>query len=96
MSIHISNEAAKWFKEEMDLEQGDHVQFFLKIYGGIPTVHPNYFLGVAVGKQGSIREKDETEGITFYYNDEDEWFFSDYNLEVIRKNDEVEYIFNNK
>ncbi|HLR52573.1 MAG TPA: hypothetical protein VK072_06840 [Candidatus Avamphibacillus sp.] len=91
----ISEEAAKWFKEEMSLDSGDYVQFFVKIYGGIPTAHPNYFLGVSVGESSDIAIKEEVEGITFFFNERDSWFLDEFNMKVVKdKNkDEVDYIF---
>lgn len=93
MSLQVTKEAAEWFKEEMDLESGDHVQFYVKLYGGIPTVHPNYSLGIALGKEGNIAIKDEVEGIIFYLNDKDAWFLDEYNLKIEANNGEVEYNF---
>ncbi|WP_449620406.1 HesB/YadR/YfhF family protein [Robertmurraya sp. Marseille-Q9965] len=96
MSFTVSQEAAKWYKEEMDLQEGDYVQFYVKLYGGIPTIHPNYFLGISFGKNGNIAVKDEVEGITFFFSDKDSWFIDEYNVNVEAKDDEVEYIFNQK
>ncbi|MFD2045348.1 HesB/YadR/YfhF family protein [Ornithinibacillus salinisoli] len=94
MTLKVSTEAAQWFIDEMDLERGDHVQFFLKIYGGIPTAHPNYFIGISYGNVGNIKISTEVEGITFYFNEEDSWLLEQYEMEVVHKNDEVAYIFN--
>lgn len=93
MKLEVSNEAAKWFADELDLSPGEYLQFVVKIYGGIPTVHPDYYLGLSVGKEGNIGFKHEVEGITFYFSDEDSWFLENHDLKVILKNDDVEYIF---
>lgn len=93
MKLEVTKEAAEWFISEMDLKPGDYVQFIVKIYGGIPTAHQDYYLGLSVGKDGDIAIKDEVEGITFYFNDHDAWFLDKYNLKITRKNDDVEYIF---
>lgn len=96
MALNVQREAAEWYKEEMGLEDGDFVQFFLKIYGGIPTAHPNYFLGISVGKKGNIKVKDEKAGITFYFNEEDAWFLDQFDMEVTLKDDDVEYVFHER
>lgn len=96
MGFKVSAEAAKWYKEEMDLQDGEYVQFYVKLYGGIPTVHPNYSLGVALGKEGTIAIQDKVEGITFYFNDKDAWFLEEYDLAIEAKNDDVDFIFNKK
>lgn len=82
MSFEVSKEAAEWYKNEMDLEKGDYVQYYLQIYGGIPTTHPNYSLGMSVGKDGDIAVQDVVEGITFYFKADDAWLFNEYDLEV--------------
>ena len=93
MGFSVSKEAAKWYIEEMGLEHNNFVRFFVKIYGGIPTAHPNYFLGLAVGKEGEVGIKDVVEEITFYFNSHDDWFLKDYHLKVEMGKDEPEFIF---
>lgn|SRR5690606_19110390 len=93
MSFQITDEAAKWYKDEMGLEEGDYVKFFLKIYGGIKTDHPNYFLGLSVGKDGEVGESIVIDGITFYFSQKDVWFLKEYDMKVVMGNEEVEYQF---
>ncbi|MED4402214.1 hypothetical protein ABET41_12420 [Metabacillus fastidiosus] len=93
MNLNVSREAAEWYASEMDLKPGDYLQFVVKIYGGIPTVHPDYYLGISIGKEGSIGIKNVVEGITFYFSVEDSWFLKEYDLDIIKKDNDVEYIF---
>ncbi|MEH7177571.1 HesB/YadR/YfhF family protein [Neobacillus vireti] len=93
MKLEVTKEAAAWYISEMNLKSGDYVQFVVKIYGGIPTPHKSYYLGLSVGKEGTIAIKDEVEGITFYFDDRDAWFLENYDLAVVRKDDDVDYIF---
>ncbi|MED4455712.1 hypothetical protein [Metabacillus fastidiosus] len=93
MNLNVSREAAEWYTSEMDLKPGDYLQFVVKIYGGIPTVHPDYYLGISIGKEGSIGIKNVVEGITFYFSVEDSWFLKEYDLDIIKKDNDVEYIF---
>lgn len=93
MKLEVSEDAAKWFASEMDLKAGDFVQFVVKLYGGIPTAHPSYYLGISLGKDRDIDIKAEVEGITFYFTHEDSWFLKEHDLKVVAKDGEVEYIF---
>ncbi|WP_456271165.1 HesB/YadR/YfhF family protein [Bacillus sp. AK031] len=94
MKFSVSNEAAQWFIYECDLSPGDHVEIFTKIYGGIPTVYPDYFLGMSVGKTDEGASlKTEVENITFYISNGDEWLLDEYNLNIKISNGEVDYIF---
>lgn len=89
----VTEEAARWYKDEMDLESGDYVQFFIKIYGGIPTGQPNYFLGLSVGKANNISVKETVEGITFFFNDRDAWFIEEQDMKVVKNEEDEETTF---
>ncbi|MCH1627041.1 HesB/YadR/YfhF family protein [Fredinandcohnia quinoae] len=93
MKFEVSKEAAQWYIDEMELKQGDYVQFYVKLYGGIPTVHPNYSLGVEVGKEGEVIIKDVVEGVTFYFNNQDAWFLEEYDMKIVVANGEADFIF---
>lgn len=96
MTLNVSKEAAVWYKNEMDLEQGDYLQYYVQLYGGIPTAHPNYSLGMSIGKEGNIAEKAEVEGITFYFNEEHAWFLKEFDMEVVLKDGDVAFHFEEK
>lgn len=96
MNFEVSKEAAEWYKNEMDLEQGDYVQYYVQLYGGVPTVHPNYSLGVLIGKEGNIAIKDVVEGITFYFNDDNSWFLKEFDMKVVLEKEELEFIFHKR
>ena len=44
MVITITEQAIKWFKEEMELKSGEHIRFYSKFYGTSP-VQEMYSLG---------------------------------------------------
>ncbi len=96
MSLKVSNEAANWYKNEMDLEAGDYLQYYVQIYGGIPTAHPNYSLGMSIGKEGNIAVKDEVEGIIFYFNEEHAWFLKEFDMEVVVEGEDLAFNFEEK
>ncbi len=93
MSFEVSKEAAEWYKNEMDLKQGDYVQYYLQIYGGIPTSLPNYSLGMSVGKSEDITVRVEVEGITFYFKEDNAWLFNEYDLKVVVEKDDLKFHF---
>lgn len=96
MNLEVSKEAAEWYKREMNLEPGTYVQYYIQLYGGIPTAHPNYSLGMSVGKEGSIGVKAEVEGINFYFNEDNSWFLKEFDMKVVLENEELEFIFQEK
>ena len=96
MNFEVTKEAAEWYKDEMGLAQGDYVQFYVQLYGGIPTGYQNYSLGVSIGKEGNLATKDEVEGITFYFNEDNVWILEEIDMKVTIENDELEFIFSKK
>lgn len=96
MKLKVSKEAASWYKDEMSLKPGDYIQYYVQLYGGIPTAHPNYSLGMSIGKEGNIAVKDEVEGIIFYFNEEHAWFLEEFDMEVVLEDGELAFNFAEK
>jgi uncharacterized protein YneR len=79
----MSKEAAAWYKEEMGLHDGDHVQFFVRLYGDQgQEIHPNYSLGIIKKDPRMLSIRAFEEGITFYFEAEDQWYLDDHNLTI--------------
>lgn len=94
MNITISKEAIHWFKEEIGLEQGDYLKFFAKIYGSSP-VQESYALGFAKEDPIDIAASTEVDGIIFFVEATDLWFFNghDLHVEYNEKIDEIEFTY---
>lgn len=80
----------------MDVNQGDYVQYYVQLYGGIPTAHPNYSLGMSIGKEGDIAVKDVVDGITFYFNENNSWFLNEFDMKVVVEGEELAFVFHEK
>jgi uncharacterized protein YneR len=82
MNILIDREAAIWYKEELGLTEGDFVRFFVR-YGGCSTVQSGFSLGVAKEDEtNDIAVKTIVNGITFYIDEKDVWYFDGHDLIV--------------
>ncbi|MFZ7945599.1 HesB/YadR/YfhF family protein [Neobacillus sp. 19] len=95
MQINISNAAIKWFQEEVELKKGNKVRFYTQIYGSSP-VQENFALGFTVDNEPvDMSVKTEIEGITFFIEGTDLWFFNGHDLHVDYnpQKDEVEYSY---
>lgn len=92
MVITITEQAIKWFKEEMDLKSGDQIRFYTKFYGSSP-VQEMYSLGFTKDEPIDMITSTSHDGITFYVEESDLWFFDGHDLQVDynEKNDEIEY-----
>lgn len=91
MKLSVSPNAAKWYKQEMDLQDGDHIQFMISLYGH--SIHPNYSLTIAKESPQDIAYQSVVEGITFYFEKQDAWFLDGYRLNVTMVDDEIEFIY---
>jgi uncharacterized protein YneR len=96
MKINVHEEAAQWYKDEMGLEEGESIRIFTKLYGGIATVFPNYFLGIQIGSNEPTAVEGQGAGITFYLTKEDDWILKEHDLEVKMGEDEAEFVFNER
>lgn len=81
MKIHISDEAKKWFLDEMDAEPGDMVRFYAR-YGGSSPLHEGFSMGVMIDQPMEAAVETKVNGITFFIEEKDVWYFSGYDLHV--------------
>lgn len=81
MKIIISEEALSWFKNEMEVEEGDSIRFFAR-YGGSSPFHEAFSLGMNREEPHDIGVETVIDGIHFYIEKDDEWFFNNHDLYV--------------
>lgn len=79
MKIHVSHEAAEWYKDELYLQKGDFVRFFAR-YGGVSTFQQGFSLGLSTDKPEDVGASEEIDGVTFFIEDKDIWYFDDKDL----------------
>jgi len=89
MQLHITNEAAAYYKKEMGLKGGDELRLFVKL-AGHSTVHPNYSLGIIREAPVKPAVRAEADGIAFFLEEQDGWFIGDYDLRIGVKNGEID------
>lgn len=81
MNIHVTSDAAVWYKNELGLSSRDYVRFFAR-YGGSSTIQTGFSLGISTETPVDVGALTETEGITFYIEEEDLWYFDGHNLRI--------------
>lgn len=90
MELTVSNDAAKWYIKEMDLKPGDSIKFFGKVYGQ----HGGFSFAIAKEVPSKPFILITEEGINFYIEQFDEWFFTDKDLNVTMREDGYEPVYN--
>jgi uncharacterized protein YneR len=81
MKIILSTEALNWFKEEMAAETGDSIKFFAR-YGGASPLHDGFSLGVRMEDPDEVAFETEHNGVQYYIERRDEWYFLEHDLHV--------------
>lgn len=94
MKLTITPAAVKWFKKELTIDEGMGVRFFGKVYGKT-QVHEGFSIGMNVEKPDQPIVSVTEDGILFFADEADEWFFKGYDLTVDYdgKLDEPQYQF---
>ncbi|AKP47196.1 MULTISPECIES: HesB/YadR/YfhF family protein [Bacillus] len=81
MNIQISKKALEWFEDEMGVKKGEFVRFFAR-YGGSSPLHQGFSLGVSKEEPIQIGAKAEYNGVVYYVDEKDLWFFDEHDLYV--------------
>ncbi|MFJ6412758.1 hypothetical protein CHI12_05540 [Terribacillus saccharophilus] len=92
MQISITKPASNWFVQEMDLEPGSAVRFYVR-YGGIGGIKEGFSLGITAEQPNDPITTEEVQGITFFVERSDAWYFEGVDLSVkySRKWDDIQY-----
>lgn len=81
LKITIDEKAVNWYIDELQLQKGGHVQFFVR-YGGCSNVQKGFSLGVIEKAPEEVGSSVDANGITFFVENRDLWYFDNHNLRV--------------
>lgn len=81
MNIIIQDDAAAWYENELGLSEGSSLRFFAR-YGGFSTVQQGFSLGISMEAPDHIGAKTEKNGVTYYIEEKDLWYFDGHDLIV--------------
>ncbi|HLR80466.1 MAG TPA: hypothetical protein VK119_07775 [Bacillota bacterium] len=87
MNIHVTKEAATWYKEELQLKEPTYVRFFTRYgFGG----HlPGFSLGVVEEEPQNMHTSTQVDDTIFYIEEKDSWYFENKDL-TVTFNDELQ------
>ena len=88
MEIKISEDAFKWFQEEMEVAAGEAVRFYVR-YGG-SGLQPGFSLGVTKDQPHEAAVKVEKDQVNYFIEQTDLWYFDGHDLTVSVNDDLVE------
>jgi len=79
MKLTISDQAAKWYIDELGLQEGSHLRFYVR-YGGHSTVQSGFSLGIMQEEPENAAAATTMNEINFYVEEKDLWYFDDHDL----------------
>ncbi|MFS0751707.1 HesB/YadR/YfhF family protein [Oceanobacillus sp. 1P07AA] len=81
MKINVTEEAANWYKEELNLTDKSSLRFFVR-YGGVGGRIAGFSLGVKLESPINAHASTTVDDIQFFVEESDAWYFEDSNLSV--------------
>ena len=81
MELTVTDVAKKWFQSEIDLPENYGIRFFGKVYGST-EVHDGFSIGMSVEQPDRPLKELTVDGLLFFIDEADEWFFKGYDLVV--------------
>jgi len=94
MNIHVTKEAAIWYKEELELTTPAQIRLFPR-YGGVGGIIPGFSIGINNDQPKAIYASTTVEDIQFFVEEQDSWYFEGHHLKIqLNKNlGEPEFIY---
>lgn len=82
MKLTVDKASVAWFKKEVGLPEGAGVRFLVKVYGCSP-VNSGFSLAMETNYPVEPQVTYEDDGVLFYIEARDEWFFDGHDLSVV-------------
>ncbi|WLR56896.1 hypothetical protein LC048_08530 [Mesobacillus subterraneus] len=81
MTIKIDQNAFKWFEQEFDTPKPFHIRLYPQ-YAGFGVKNKGYSLAFSLEAPAIAAEQQEIDGITFFVESNDTWFFDETDVEL--------------
>lgn len=94
MQLTVTPKAQEWFEKEVGASPDSGIRFFGKIYGKT-EVHEGFSIAMSVEQPEQPLIKEVLNGIPYFIDETDDWFFNGYDLTVDydELKDEPKYLF---
>jgi len=94
LKIFISQDAVKWFQEEMEVSTGDTIRFYAR-YGGSSPIQQGFSLGMTKDTPFEPVVTVKVGEVLFFIEEVDEWYFDRHDLyvHVDHELDELAYTY---
>ncbi|MEW9676164.1 hypothetical protein ABRT01_08290 [Lentibacillus sp. L22] len=80
MNLYVTEDVAKWYKQEFDLDEPAYFRFYIR-YGSGGHI-PGFSLGIRIDSPKETCASAIVNDITFFIETDDAWYFSGKDLHV--------------
>jgi len=93
LNLRITQEAANWYREEFDMDDQSYLRFFVRY--GFGGQIPGFSLAVSHDVPDDIYVSSSVEGITFFIESKDAWYFDgkDLTVQLDKQHNEPAFIY---
>lgn len=91
MNLTVTDHAATWYKEELGLNDGDNLRFYVR-YGGCGLIS-GFSLGVKAETPKNPLVHFQGNNVLFFIETDDAWYFEGKNLHISLENETNEPAF---
>ncbi|QAS50895.1 HesB/YadR/YfhF family protein [Halobacillus litoralis] len=81
MNLSVTEEAAQWYEEELDIDENKDLRFYVR-YGGVGGLQPGFSLAIKLEDPAEPIAETEVGNIRYFIEADDEWYFDGHSLEV--------------
>lgn len=81
MNITVTEEAAQWYQEELDINEESNLRFYVR-YGGVGGLQPAFSLAIKLEEPSEPIAETKVGNIRFFVETDDEWYFDNHSLKV--------------
>ncbi|KAA1040289.1 HesB/YadR/YfhF family protein [Macrococcus equipercicus] len=94
MKINLDDKAVGWFKKELDIPDNKAIRFYVR-YGGDVNLKQGFSPAFTVDTVDPEGYSETQDGLTYYVDEKDLWYYEDNVLNVTCENDEIKYTITN-
>ncbi|QKS71300.1 hypothetical protein FLK61_31825 [Paenalkalicoccus suaedae] len=88
LTLHISEKAHAFYREEMGLTKGEELTFFVRV-GGVGS--GGFSVGLTRGKPVKASTAIEVEGVSYYVMEDDYWYLHGMTIDYDEDRSEVTF-----
>ncbi|MGP4059939.1 HesB/YadR/YfhF family protein [Halobacillus sp. H74] len=81
MNLSVTEEAAQWYEEELDIDENKDLRFYVR-YGGVGGLQPGFSLAIKLEDPAEPIAETEVGNIRYFIEADDEWYFDGHSLKV--------------